>query len=100
MPHSWATDINTEMEDYSDSEESDQESFDSLPTGVLQCNSDNLEVVTVYPKTIAPVVMEPLRERCATCAKTDELVISSPECLNTSFEVDKINSSTPEHHNN
>ena len=92
--------MNTEMEDYSDSEESDQESLDSVPTGVLQYNSKNLEVVTGYPKTISPLVMEPLRERCATCARTNELVISIPECLNTSFEVDKTNSSTPEHHFN
>ena len=101
MPYPKATDIHDEMEDYSDPEESDQESFNSLqPAGEFRCISNDQEVVTGYPKTIAPLVMEPLRERCATCAKTNELVNSGPEYLVTSFEVDKTNRSNPEHHNN
>ena len=58
------------------------------------------EVVTGYPETIAPLVMDSSHLRCATCAITDETVTSTPETLDTTHDNDEIKGSTPEHPNN
>ena len=44
------------------------------------------EVVTGYPETIAPLVMDSSHLRCATRANTDKMVTSSPETLNATYE--------------
>ena len=39
---------------------------------------NNQEVVTGYPETIAPLVMDSSRLRCATCAIPKETIVSIP----------------------
>ena len=62
--------------------------------------SNDQEVVTGYPETIAPLVMDSSHRRCATCANTDRIVISSPEIPNTAYNDDEIISSISEQPNN
>ena len=50
---------------------------------------NNQEVATGYPETIAPLVMDSSRLRCAMCANTDEIVVSTPETLDTACSDDK-----------
>ena len=69
-------------------------------TPEYQTNSSDREVVTGYPETIAPLVMDSSHLRCATCANTDKTVISSPEILNTTYNDEEIIGSTPEQPNN
>ena len=53
-----------------------------------------------HTKTIAPLVIVPLRLCFAISANADKNINSIPECLNTSCEYYEINSSIPEHQNN
>ena len=69
-------------------------------TPEFQLNSYDQEVVTGYPETIAPLVMDSSHRRCATCANTDKTVISSPENLNTIYNDDEIIGSIPGQPNN
>ena len=61
---------------------------------------NNQEVVTGYPETIAPLVMDPSRLRRATCAITEKPIISNPETLDTTYNNDEVVCSSPEHSNN
>ena len=51
--------------------------------------SNDQEVVTGYPETIAPLVMDSSCLRCATCAITDKTVTSSPETLYIIYDDEK-----------
>ena len=65
-------------------------------TPEYQTNSNDKEVVTGYPETIAPLVMDSSHLRCATCAITDKTVTSTPETLDATYTDDEIIGSTPE----
>ena len=52
--------------------------------------SNDQEVVTCYPETIASLVMDSSHLRCATCVIPDKTVVSIPENLNTTYEDDEI----------
>ena len=59
--------------------------------------SEDQEVVTGYPETIAPLVMDSPHLRCATPAITDKTVFSIPENIDTKYEDGEITSSTAGH---
>ena len=69
-------------------------------TPEYQTISDDQEVVTGYPETIAPLVMDSSHLRCATCAITNKTVTSTPETLNVTHKDDEIIGSIPEPLNN
>ena len=55
-----------------------------------QSISNDQEVVTGYPETIAPLVMDSTHLRCATCAITDKTVTSTPGTLDVTYDDDEI----------
>ena len=65
-------------------------------TPEYQSNSNDQEVVTGYPETIAFLVMDSSHLRCATCANNDKTVTSTP---NTTYIDDEIIGLTPERPN-
>ena len=75
--------------------------YNQLETWVseYQSISNDQEVVTGYPEMIAPLVMDSSHFGCATSAKTNKTVTSSPENLSTSLEGDEITGSVPGHQN-
>ena len=56
--------------------------YQSIPNGQV--------VVTGYPETIAPLVMDSSHFGCATSASTDQMITSSPENFNTTYDDDEI----------
>ena len=58
------------------------------------------EVVTGYSETIAPLVMDSSHFGCATSARTDRMITSSPENLDTSYDDDEIIGPTTERSQN
>ena len=65
-----------------------------------QSISKDQEVVTGYPETIAPLVMDSSHLRCVTCAITTKTVVSIPENFDMKYEDGEITSSITGHSQN